>query len=291
MGYQEDREKRIEIFEDTIRYCERNQNLLEAIVHTRENTLLYREPLQECDGVIANRYEQPVKVSVSLKRTLEAAGGLHVKYENDRIGILNFASATNPGGGVIRGSNAQEESICRCTMLYPCLATESLQEKYYVYHKKRRNPLYTDSCIVTPDIIVFKTDEKWPRLCAEEDWFSVDVISCAAPNLRGGLLDYKDFLDKADNVKEEEKIRELLSTRIRGILQVAVSQHMDVLVLGAFGCGAFCNSPYVVAEVFKEVLKDYRYSFKEIEFAVYCTQTDRGNYEVFADTFLHLFEE
>lgn len=291
MGYQEDREKRIEIFEDTIRYCERNQKLLETIVYTRENTRLYREPLQECNEAIEKSYAQPVKVSISLKRTLEAAGSLYSKYKEARIGILNFASATNPGGGVIRGSNAQEECICRCTTLYPCLATESLQKDYYAYHKKRRNPLYTDRCIFTPNILVFKTDEKWPKLCAEEEWFPVDVISCAAPNLRGGLQDYRDFLDKTDVLKPEEQIGELLRRRIRGILQVAVNQHIDILVLGAFGCGAFCNSPHVVAEAFKEVLKDYRYSFKEIEFAVYCSQADRTNYDVFSDVFLNSFEE
>ena len=285
MGYQEDRAKRIEIFEDTIQYCERNQKLLTAIVDTRKNTRFYREPLQELDGTIGKRYEQPVKVSVSLKRTLEAASDLHLNDPEDRIGILNFASATNPGGGVIRGSNAQEESICRCTTLYPCLTTESLQKDYYTYHKKRRNPLYTDRCIFTPDILVFKTDEKWPKLCAEEEWFPVDVISCAAPNLRGEVQ--RECTDKVDMVKTEEQISELLRNRIRGILQVAVSQQMDILVLGAFGCGAFCNSPYIVAEAFKDVLKDYRYSFKKVEFAVYCTQTDRINYDVFSNVFLN----
>lgn len=291
MGYREDREKRIEIFEDTIRYCERNQKLIEMIVHTREDTLFYRKPLEECDGAIPERYEQPAKVVVSSKRTLEAAGSLRAEYEQDRIGILNFASATNPGGGVIRGSDAQEESICRCTTLYPCLTTEGLQEDYYVYHKKRKNPLYTDSCILTPDVVVFKTDEKWPKICAEEQWFPIDVITCAAPNLRGGIQDYGDFLDNSEALNPKKQINKLIRRRIRGILQVAASQHIDILVLGAFGCGAFCNSPEVVAGAFKEVLKDYRYAFKAIEFAVYCTQSDRRNYDIFFDVFSNSFEE
>ena len=54
-----------------------------------------------------SRYDRPCRIVVSKKRTLEAAGA----YRGQRVCIHNFASATNPGGGVARGSNAQEEAL------------------------------------------------------------------------------------------------------------------------------------------------------------------------------------
>ena len=43
------------------------------------------------------------------------------EYDKDQNLIcLNFASARNPGGGFLNGSQAQEESIARATGLYPC---------------------------------------------------------------------------------------------------------------------------------------------------------------------------
>lgn len=55
----------------------------------------------------------------------------------------------------------------------------------------------------------------------------------------------------------------------------------QVLVLGAFGCGAFMNDPHVVAPVMVELAREYASCFQTIEFAVYCSRWERENYHAF----------
>ena len=55
----------------------------------------------------------------------------------------------------------------------------------------------------------------------------------------------------------------------------------EVVILGAFGCGAFRNPPAVVAQAMKTVAQEYRKNFEAIEFAVYCGTQYDTNYRVF----------
>lgn len=55
----------------------------------------------------------------------------------------------------------------------------------------------------------------------------------------------------------------------------------EVVILGAFGCGAFQNKPEVVSRAAKEVITEYLHVFKTIEFAVYCSPRDDTNFRVF----------
>lgn len=70
-------------------------------------------------------------------------------------------------------------------------------------------------------------------------------------------------------------------TGITRILDIALTNNNDVVILGAFGCGAFENNPGVVAAAAKNVVKKYMYAFRVIEFAVYCSPRDSHNYDVF----------
>ncbi|MBE7007671.1 MAG: hypothetical protein E7422_00745 [Ruminococcaceae bacterium] len=57
-----------------------------------------------------------------------------------------------------------------------------------------------------------------------------------------------------------------------------------MLILGAFGCGAFMNPPEVVAAAARTVVKEYLYCFRVIEFAVYTRRGDTSNYDAFQRT-------
>lgn len=53
------------------------------------------------------------------------------------------------------------------------------------------------------------------------------------------------------------------------------------MILGAFGCGAFQNSPDVVVEAMVRLIPEYRNDFAVIEYAVYCPPGDSSNYDTF----------
>ena len=72
-----------------------------------------------------------------------------------------------------------------------------------------------------------------------------------------------------------------MTVRIHRIFEVAVVNGNEVLILGAFGCGAFRNPPEIVARVFNKVMQDYLCYFDTIEYAVYHTEREVANYEAF----------
>lgn len=199
-----------------------------------------------------------------------------------KTAVHNFASASNPGGGVVRGASAQEECLCRCSGLYFNLNTKQMWDGFYNPHRNAHDPIHNDDIIYTPKVIVFKTDTASPRLMPETDWYDVDVITCAAPNLRENPSNVFNHGDGNQRAKvSDTELLAIHEKRLRRILDVAVMEGEEVVILGAFGCGAFKNSPNVAALAAKNVVKDYLKAFKVIEFAVYCSPTDDHNYKTF----------
>lgn len=277
-----DKEKRVEIFEDTLKVIQESDQLMEWVSASMDGTLLYKEYVAYDD---IHKFEEACKVTVSNKRSFAAAEAYHKAFPDDRIAVLNFASATTPGGGVKRGSSAQEEALCRCSTLYPVLDTEALKERFYDYHKSANNVLYSNACIFSPGITVIKTDTAEPTLKEDDEWFNVDVLTCAAPNLRPEPYNKMNpGTGKAASITQQGLLA-LLKKRTEHILNVAAMNGDEALILGAFGCGAFYNPPEVVARAFKESLDKFKYCFKYVEFAVYCKPTETINYDIFSRRF------
>ena len=179
------------------------------------------------------------------------------KYKN--AACLNFASHLRPGGGYksvrfVKAAAAkklirtQEEDLFRRSNLPEIMDTEEVR-KYYPL--KPLAGLYC-SCTVHLSKIL---DPITP--------FETNIITVPAvvnPNT--------------------PKKQILAEAKSKLILDIAAQNNNDVLILGAWGCGAFDNDPNVVASVFKKLLtNEFASVFREVLFAI--PNKESSNYKVF----------
>ena len=261
----------IAVFEDTVSVCEKSSRLIESIKTSRNTQIFIGE--KEClsDASKTKRFEKEAEIIISKKRTFEAAQD-YAKL-GEKVAVLNFASSTNPGGGVVNGAGAQEECLCRSSNLYCGLTIPYLLRNYYKANSRTTGDMGTDAVIWSPDVTVFKSDDEVPIML--DTPFEVDVLTCAAPYYDSG---------KKHPVPMEQ-LADIFYHRILNILNVAAANDVDSIVLGAFGCGAFNNPPDLVAEAFYRVLveKQYRDYFRNIVFAIKKNDRDNSNLRAFKD--------
>ena len=200
------------------------------------------------------------KIEVTSETTLEAAERLIVKEGLTDVVCLNFASAKNPGGGFLNGSQAQEESLARSSGLYPCILQMT---EMYNYNKSLRTALYSDYMIYSPNVPVFRDD---PGKLIKVP-YCVSFIT--APSVNAGAV-------RENERQNINKIDTTMINRIRKILQVASKNGQKSLILGAFGCGVFKNNPSDVVGYFKKVLteEEFKSEFNRVTFAIYDNSID-----------------
>lgn len=210
--------------------------------------------------------------AVKNETTLMGAEFMAQTQQFEKIGVLNFASAKNPGGGFLNGAQAQEESLARSSGLYKSLLK---CPEFYEYHRANRSLLYSDRMIYSPSCPVFKKDDG--TLLSTS--YIVDFITSPAPN--AGEIEKKQPEDK-------EKINEVLYIRGAKLLSLAAYHECDALVLGAWGCGVFRNDPAIVAQMFADLLLangQFSGRFKSVLFSVLDTRGERKIFREFGDRF------
>ena len=272
------KEQLIEVFADTEKIYRADETLKAAVKNSIAGTKFFAA--EDYPALPAKKFDA-TKISVTKQRTFEAAFQLRENNPNARIAVHNFASATNPGGGVKHGSRAQEEALCRCSTLYPVLNTDENFQRYYKFHRDRRDTIYTDACIFTPEIFVFKSDTDEPQILPQKNWLKVDVLTCAAPNLRERPNNIYNPGNSTPAKVSDSELLKIHEKRARHMLTILASCGVDIFVTGAFGCGAFRNNPYVVAQAFKNILPEFDGAFKEIVFAIYFTPRETSNFDAF----------
>ena len=162
--------------------------------------------------------------------------------------VLNFASYKNPGGQFINGSKAQEESLCMESYLYNVL--KEFDNTFYEWNRRHKNKsLYLNRALYSDSVMFMRGDEF--RYC--------DVITCAFPN--------KKASQKYCGTSDEENSK-VLRDRIDFILKIAKDNLVEILILGAGGCGVFGQDPYEVAQIFKELLTTKYKCFDKVIFSI-----------------------
>ncbi|MFI6447326.1 TIGR02452 family protein [Kitasatospora sp. NPDC050543] len=195
-------------------------------------------------GPGAKAVEVTAEGSMQAARRLVAAGA-------GRVGVLNFASARNPGGGYLRGAKAQEEDVCRSALLYTCLLEA---RDYYEAHRASSDLRYSHRVIFSPGVPVIRGEAG--ELLAQP--YEVAFLTSPAPN--AGQLELRRPGTDVSGVLEERALR---------VLAVAAEHGVRELVLGAWGCGVFRNDPAQVAAAFDAALERYGAAFDRVVFAVW----------------------
>ena len=201
------------------------------------------------------------RIEVTNESTLGAAQRLVAQEGLTETVCLNFASAKNPGGGFLGGSQAQEESLARSSALYPCI---SQMTEMYNHNRSLKTCFYSDYMIYSPKVPVFREDRG--GLLPEP--YLVSMIT--APAVNAGVVREREPENTA-------KIDSVMLERIRFILAVAAAHGQRAIILGAYGCGVFRNNPKDVARLFKQALidEDRAAWFDKIVFAILDNSADK----------------
>lgn len=244
------------------------------------NTCIAETKLYDSD-TLANIQKQVIssdrpftdtEFAVINETTLMGADRLAKSNSFAKIGILNFASAKNPGGGFLRGAQAQEESLARSSGLYASLIK---YPEYYDFHRQQKNLLYSDRMIYSPNCPVFKTDQG----NFLETPYLVDFITSPSPN-------FGEIVKK--QTQDIDKIADVIYTRGAKVLSLFAAHHCDAIILGAWGCGVFRNNPAVVAQMFADLLSNnslFYGRFKYVLFSVLDNSKNQQNLAEFQTRF------
>lgn len=169
------------------------------------------------------------------------------------VGVMNFASPTNPGGGVEYGAKAQEESIAKGTYLVPAL--RQFESSYYAPNRANANGGLNTPNLIYSQHVRQVFDHEGQRLVGKY----VDIVTVAAPNLR-----------RYPNLDDQQALADI-EAKISQTLRAFKANGVRVPILGAFGCGVFGNSANAVGNLFGQALRrsEFNGAWDEVVFALF----------------------
>jgi len=216
----------------------------------------------------------------------------------DKIAIVNFANSIYVGGGYQNMQGSQEEELCRCI---PTLYGSMMCGGTYVLNEDRAIYIQFDSA----NDIEYCTDQLFYHMPLDindkdktnktnyiplKNPIMMDVIIAAAVDLRqsNNLLVYNTDPTRIYYIMEQLIIMMFLTPYIYA--NNSKTSPPTVLILGAFGCGAFApkdisgnkdkNYIKTIATIFKECIDKFGHLYKHILFPIYDKDTSDIFYKI-----------
>lgn len=231
-----------------------------------DGTVFYDAPFTIPESAVQS---EPPMTGVANIGCLELGRELQLKGYNPVI--LNLADAYVACGYYEKGSNAQEESLCRQSTLSQSLYQyydKVKAERSGVGFKGKKYPMdIRFGAVYSPHVTVFRKGARDGFALMDEP-YETAIISCAALDFNEKHGKNREFRTSDGGFTNEG--REIMFSKIRTIYGAALLAGHDALVLGAFGCGAFRLRPDLVAELFREVLFEpaFKNRFRAVTFAI-----------------------
>lgn len=159
--------------------------------------------------------------------------------------FLNMTDVQKPGGCVEAGSGAQEECIFR-------------RSNYYKHLTKDFYPMLNNDIVLSKNVKFIKNNENKGNSPMDTKYLDIMAIPAVRfPQMGNSFDEYGDW-----------KEMELMRKKIDSIFRLGYQEKYDVLVLSAFGCGAYGNPPRAVVKMFYNAIQKYKCSIKKVIFAV-----------------------
>lgn len=241
----------LDVYRHTVQYCIKCEfPVCEPILYNYNSDEFKNEKFLE--SYIP--FNEPAKIEILDMDSFDMAQKMN---DNDgKILVLNLASETRSGGGVIRGAKAQEEDLYR---------------KSNYFQAKKFYPLTVYNVIYSPLVYIIK-DSSYKLLTKPHIVSCMAVAALRNPQLKRLSNGKKIYYEKSD--------KEIMQEKINIIFKIAIKHGHKNIVLGALGCGVYNNPVEEVAKMFKLAISTYGLYFKRIGFAILSGQSN-SNFTTF----------
>lgn len=215
-------------------------------------------PLPQLASPVTTVLTRPARCTIEVKRmdTLDCAA---LYSANRKVGVHCMGSARHPCGGVRWGAAAQEEELCRRTDLAPALKAAAAH--YPIHHK----------VLVHKGVSCFKKGAPSYARVRRANQLRLTFFTSPAVKLR--VKDPQPPSEPTGPTYEE------MSDRIDRLVSAVERSGVEVMVFGAWGCGAFNLEAELVAKLFLQRLRAT--SLPHAVFAVLNDRNGPHNFDAF----------